>query len=298
MKTASIYKSDAGKTAIMTCYDSLLERLVVPHETRTVQTRHGRTWVLMSGEASAPPLILLHGTGSNSAMWLGDISHYSREYRVYAIDIIGDPGKSDSHRPELGGAAYAEWLEDTLDALNLQRVNLLGCSFGGWLSLKFAAAHPERVEKLLLLCPSGVIPAKVSFLFRAMLLLCFGDWGLKRLNRIVYGTQQVPEEADMFGRLIMKHFKPRYDAIPIFSDEELQRLTMPVMLIAGKQDALLHSEKTAARLKALLPQLRADVRPHVGHVLLDTADAFMTFLRVKRSEQFLVNAPESAVRHD
>ena len=295
MKTASIYKSDTGKTGIIECYDSLLNKLTVPYETRIVATRHGATWILASGEVSAPPLILLHGAGSNSAMWLGDIPQYCQRFRVYAVDIIGEPGKSGENRPELNGPAYAEWLEDILNALRLESVNMLGCSFGGWIALKYATTHPERVDKLLLQCPSGVSPAKVSFLFRAMLLLCFGEWGIRRLNRVVYGTQQVPDTADSFGTLIMKHFKPRYDALPIFGDEDLQRLTMPVLLIAGEKDALLHSEKTATRLKALLPQLQVDLRPNVGHVILNAADAILAFLSLKRAEQFLVDPTEAAV---
>ncbi|WP_243145970.1 alpha/beta fold hydrolase [Clostridium chromiireducens] len=58
-------------------------------------------FIIASREKSNPPLILLHGSGMNSVMWLRDIKEYSRTYRVYAIDMLGEPGKSDENRPSL-----------------------------------------------------------------------------------------------------------------------------------------------------------------------------------------------------
>jgi pimeloyl-ACP methyl ester carboxylesterase len=102
MTSTSIYKTPAGEKAVMTLYDTLLDGWPVPYEKLTIPTRHGSTFVITSGEPAAPPLVLLHGAGANSAVWAGDVVEYSRHYRVYAPDLLGEPGKSAPRPSRLG----------------------------------------------------------------------------------------------------------------------------------------------------------------------------------------------------
>jgi pimeloyl-ACP methyl ester carboxylesterase len=103
------FKSEEGRAAVLKVYDSLLEKWPVAYETVYVSTKYGQTHIIASGEKSLPPLILLHGTSSNSAMWLGDILRYSEYYRVYAIDIPGEPGKSEKRQYSCNSPAYREY---------------------------------------------------------------------------------------------------------------------------------------------------------------------------------------------
>jgi pimeloyl-ACP methyl ester carboxylesterase len=78
--------------------------------------------------------------------------------------------------------------------------------------------------------------------------------------------------------LLMTHFKARVGVLPLFSDAELQRLTMPVLLLTGRQDAMRDGEKMAARLKPLAPQLETILIPGAGHALMDTTGYILPFL--------------------
>ena len=167
--------------------------------------------------------------------------------------------------------AFAEWLEDLLDGLEVAKASLLGLSQGGWTALRFATCCPERVEKLVLLAPGGVAPARASFILRAVVLSMCGRRGAEALNRIVFNGQPIHPEAAHFMDVIMTHFRARIGAQPMFTDDELRRLTMPVLLIGGARDAILPSEKTAARLSSLLPHLEAHLLPEAGHALIDQA---------------------------
>jgi len=82
---------------------------------------------------------------------------------------------------------------------------------------------------------------------------------------------------------ISQHFKPRVATLPIFTDEELRRLTMPVLLLGGDQDALRDMDRIAARLGALLPDLRVTILSGAGHALLDTVPHILPFLTVERA---------------
>jgi pimeloyl-ACP methyl ester carboxylesterase len=278
VSTESIYKSPAGERAIMAWYDAMLARWPAPHTMLDVPTRYGNTFVITSGNESAPPLILLHGAGSNSAMWVGDAYEYSRRYRVYAVDLLGEPGKSAPVRPEWNSPAYAEWLGEVLDALRVERAILVGLSQGGWTALKFATSRPERVNKLVLLTPGGITPDRLSFALRAIPLSFLGRWGIERINRLIFGHQPMPEEVNEAMTLIMTQFKPRIGVLPIFTDEELRRLTMPTLLLIGDEDALRDARKIIERMERLVPELKAIIIPQAGHALVNTTGAIMPFL--------------------
>jgi pimeloyl-ACP methyl ester carboxylesterase len=276
--TSPIYKSAAGEAAVMALYNKTLAQWPVPSTTAMLPTRQGDTFVIASGPADAPPVLLLHGAASNALAWIGDVATCSRAMRVYAVDLPGEPGRSSPNRPPWTGPAYVEWLEDVLNGLGSERAALVGISQGGWTALKFATARPERVAALVLLAPAGITTARLSFLLRALPLSLLGRRGGEAINRIVFGKQPIHPDAAAFMDVIMTHFKPRVGALPNFTDAELARLTMPTLLIAGAQDALYPSAKTAARLQAHASDLTVRMLPEMGHVLHGLAGEIETFL--------------------
>ncbi|MER6000188.1 alpha/beta fold hydrolase [Nonomuraea angiospora] len=152
----AIYASPEGARAVERRYRELLERWPVPYEHVRVPTGHGETFVVACGPAGAPPLLLLHGSGTNSAMWLADVATWARRFRVHAVDLIGEPGLSAPSRPPLEPGVYAGWLAEVLAGLGVGRVSIAAVSLGGWMALDYATCRPDRVERLALMCPSGI----------------------------------------------------------------------------------------------------------------------------------------------
>lgn len=275
---SSIYKSLAGEQAVRTLYDGVLTHWPVPHETRTVPTRHGDTFVIASGDAAAPSLVLLHGAGTNSAMWAGDVAAYAERFRVYAVDLIGEPGRSAPSRPSWEGPPYAEWLADVLDGLAVDAATIIGLSQGAWCALKLAVAQPTRVRQLVLLSPGGIVHDKLSFVVRVLPLLFLGRWGIRRVNDIILAGRAVPPAVDDAMTTMTTHFRARIGALPLFSDTELARLTMPVLVLVGSRDALRDGKKIADRMRTLVPRLTATIVPDGGHALLDVTAPILAFL--------------------
>jgi pimeloyl-ACP methyl ester carboxylesterase len=279
MEIDGVFKTQEGKNEVIKCYDEFLQKLALTYEKFYVNTRHGKTFIIASGEKSNQPLILLHGSGMNSVMWLRDIKEYSKTYRVYAIDILGEPGKSDENRPSLSGSCYAEWLNDVLAELSVERANVIGISLGAWLAIKFSVSYPEKVSKLVLLCPSGVGPQKKSFIFKAMVHGILGEKGIDKLYYKVNGNQPIPEEMLKYQKLIGRSFNYRRETIPIFSDNELKLLTMPTVLFVGAKDIMLHSNKTARRLGSLLPHAEVNILPEGGHSNVNDVDKIIEWFK-------------------
>src|SRR5262249_51505861 len=152
-----------------------------------VPTCQGETFVVACGDETAPPLLLLHGSATNSSMWMGDVSALAAHFRVYAVDVIGEPGLSAPSRPPLKSDAHARWLDDVMRGLSLERTSIVGISLGGWLAVDYATRNPNRVENLVLLSPGGIGGQKIGVIFRAMLLTMCGEWGRRKLRASILG---------------------------------------------------------------------------------------------------------------
>ena len=278
MKTESIYKSAEGAAAIMALYDAVLARWPVPHEFLYVPTRHGETFVVASGDPAAAPLVLLHGSASNSATWMGEVVAYSQRFRVYCADLPGEPGKSSPARFSWGGPAFAEWIDDLFDGLHLARAILGGMSLGAWATIKYALAEPERVASAVLICPSGIHPPRLSFVLRMVGFSLLGDWGRQQMIRSIFNGAEMPTDVTQFMTLVDKHFRYRTGAPPLFTDAELASLHMPVLFLAGAHDVLLDTPKTAARLRRLVPKLTVHISGDDGHAVVNNAPAVLAFL--------------------
>jgi pimeloyl-ACP methyl ester carboxylesterase len=77
---------------------------------------------------------------------------------------------------------------------------------------------------------------------------------------------------------MIRNFRARMGVLPIFSDEQLQRLTMPTLLLGGTKDALRDSEKSETRLHAFVPQFAVTILPGAGHAVGNTAEHILSFL--------------------
>lgn len=278
MGAEEIYKTPEGKAAIMAWYDGVLARWPVPCEAMTVRTRVGDTFVMASGKDKAPPIVLLHGAATNSAMWLSDAAVFGRAYRVYAVDLSGEPGRTVPVYLDWYGDAFAEWLDEALDYLFIDEAALIGMSQGGWVALKYAIFRPERVGRMVLLAPGGITRDRVSFALLASSLKAMGTFGADQMDRLLYGPLPVPEEARTASRLIAQHFRPRMGVPPLFSDKELKRVTMPTLLVIGENDPLRNATKVAGRLHRLVPKLTPMMIPRAGHMLYSIGDQILPYL--------------------
>ncbi|MGA6162457.1 alpha/beta fold hydrolase [Amycolatopsis magusensis] len=278
----SIFKTEAGGREIRSRYEKMLESWPVPAERVRVPTREGETFVLVCGPEDAPPLVLLHGSGSNAAMWLGDVTAWAEHFRVHAVDMIGEPGLSAPSRPPLASEAYAGWLDDVLGHFGIQRTAIAGASLGGWLALDYATRRPDRVERLALLCPGGVGRQKIGFLFKALLYKPFGRWGTHRSIKAIAGVdpRTEPGVAEYLA-LTFTHFLPRKDRLPVFGDEALRRLNMPMLVLIGARDAMFDSRDTANRIGNTAPHATVTLLPEVAHTILGQTAPILDFLREK-----------------
>ena len=176
-------------------------------------------------QGQGQPMVLLHGNGEDSSYFVHQIAHFSKGYRVIAIDTRGH-GQSPRGEKPFAIKQFAEDLKDFLDARNIAKAIILGFSDGGNIALEFALNFPERVEKLILnganLFPSGV---------KAMY-----QWPIEVGYRIAKlfsnKSEKAKQNAEMLGLMVNE---------PHIDPSELARLTMPVLVVAGTKDMIKES---------------------------------------------------------
>ncbi|MGL1890895.1 MAG: alpha/beta hydrolase [Spirochaetaceae bacterium] len=205
-----------------------------------VETTAGKANLLQIGDINKPIIFMLHGTMSNSATWL--------------LDIFNE--------------------------LNIQKASLITMSLGSWYGLNFATLYPEKIKSMSMLTTSGIFPAKVSFIFKAIFFMMLGAKGQKLLNKaIFYKTPTVKDVMFVkYNEYVSKYFKPMLEPIPIFTDERLKKIDFPIQYFGGDKDVLLNSIETGKRMIKHVPQAKVNILKETGLVIIDKFDDIQKFL--------------------
>lgn len=256
----SIYRSAAGKAEVMALYESRLAHLPAPCHSSMVKTRFGLTHVVVTGPEEAPPLLILAGVNAGAPLMLEMFWTLTHDFRIYAPDTIGQPGRSAETRPPASHRNYGKWVVDVLDGLGLKSLAFLGISFGAGILLDTAAFAPERITQAVLVVPTGIV--KGPFLRVAARL--FLPWFLyrlfpsrKRLRRAVRPIMEPDEELLKFFDVVLRNVKFAVTPPGPFTREELQNFRAPTLALLAKDDIFIPADEALSRAKEIIPNLKS-----------------------------------------
>jgi pimeloyl-ACP methyl ester carboxylesterase len=272
------FRSAESRETFLNAYDRMAEAWPADARTRMIRTAHGDTLVRISGPETAPPLLLLHGGRANSLQWLPNIELLASHFRVHAVDTIGDFGRSIYTRHIEEGEDYALWLADLVTELGLDAgFNLLGVSYGGWIATRYALHAPDTVDRLVLVAPAGLTrdvrlprsPRAAACLIpferfsRHCLHWLFSDVAEQGPD----GQALIDDWAELFT-LAFRSFKAAPMVFPRPVDTaDLKGLPMPVLFIAGENEALYDPAAVAEELGGHVPNFQSYIIPDAGHGL-------------------------------
>jgi pimeloyl-ACP methyl ester carboxylesterase len=268
--------TSASETAFAAAYETMLRLWTSPPESRDVRTSPAETTrVQVWGKADAPPLVLLHGFHVTSTMWAPNAADLGAVRRVYAPDTLGDFGFSRPAKMPRTVDELVTWLGALIDALGLDCVDLGGMSYGGWLSATFAARHPERVRRLVLLAPGASFGAfSLPFVLRGLPMIA-----LKRRRDVasylrwaaVAAVDDARYEAWMTGLIDVMHagirnFRGRTLPFPQKLPPDVMRaIAAPTLLVYGEHEKMYAATRAIEVARAHLPTLETVLVPDASH---------------------------------
>jgi 4,5:9,10-diseco-3-hydroxy-5,9,17-trioxoandrosta-1(10),2-diene-4-oate hydrolase len=253
-------------------FQRLLSLIDPPAQHHFITANGLRTSYLEAGEG--PVLILLHGAGGGATSWYKVIGPLSRHFRVIAFDKPGY-GESDKPWADYSKAFYTDWLKAAVDELGIDRFHIAGSSQGGSVSIAFALRFPEYIDKMILVDTAGmsdewdrrIIPRMV--LYR---LFPTPFWGRMLGSNVMKDPLVADPASHQYSMEVIRKPGERYPfflgrgkAVQTYTEEELQSVQVPTLVIWGADEAFFpvaHGERAAA----LIPDSRLVVLPGAGHL--------------------------------
>lgn len=263
MENKSLFKSEQGKKQILDLYDKKLESLNIDFKYRTIPTSFGNTNILVAGEASNPPIIIIHGSNGCAPIALETYKDLIKSFSVYAVDVLAQPNKSAETRLNMKDDSYGKWMNQIIDELALEKVTLAGFSFGGLIILKTLENNESNIKEVYLSAPAYIVNGNpLKALFKVFI-------PMKRFiktEKIKYVEKFLAEiftDRDEFAikylSKVFLNFKMDFTPVPIIEAKKAKSITTPITLFAAKNDILFPGKKMIDRANKIFPSLRRGI---------------------------------------
>lgn len=242
---------------------------------------------------SGKNLIFLHGANIGWGQWYPNISFFSKEFRVFAVDL---PGSGNSTRINFSKSYlekdFVAKIYEFIENLKLEKVNIIGHSFGAWIGMKLALLYPEKVNKLILLNPLG-LTAYVPLKYRLIAIKPIAEFVSKNIMRptkknmskfllsVLYDKRNVVSEEfinyfyeSVTGKNKISHplmFISRISGIlkipkELILIDSLKNIICPTLVMLSQNDPLVSFQEAYKNVK-LIPNLRIQIFFQTGHVI-------------------------------
>jgi pimeloyl-ACP methyl ester carboxylesterase len=276
--SAAFFKTELAEARYMAAYDAVLAKWPVAYEEIIVPTRLGATHVIACGAEDAPPLVLLHAAMATATVWRPNVEALSPRFRVYAVDIVGQGGRTIASRKIKSRRDYADWLDDLFDGLGIARASVVGNSYGGFIALNQAVLAPERIDRVVLISPAGgfvsVMPVFRSMIYQALkgtVLRVLGKGGPRPdLLAVIAGKAGFNDEDEdwlALGRQLMDGSQRINIAMPaVLSDAELGAIRAPTLLLIAEHEILYEPHSTLRTAMTRMPGLEGGIVPGAHHL--------------------------------
>jgi 2-hydroxy-6-oxonona-2,4-dienedioate hydrolase len=212
---------------------------------------YGQKIHYLEAGSSGPTVILLHGLGGDATNWALTIPALASKYHVYVLDQIGF-GKSDKPIVNYRVATLVEFLDQFYRKLGIEKATLVGNSLGGWTAAAFAIAHPQKVDKLVLVCAAGYTAKRYGGqelskeIYSALNPSTTAD--LKRLFGAVFYDKAMSSDAFVAQAFTAKLKRGDGNTINSFIDsilrgedfidDKVKTIKAPTLVIWGREDRL------------------------------------------------------------
>jgi len=257
------FKSNEGKSKILSLYNRKLKELNIDYSEKLVDTKYGKTNVLCVGDTTLPPLVLIHGTGGCAPQILESFPHLALQYSVYAVDVLAQPNKSAENRLDMKSLDYGKWLLEVIIKLRLKEVTLVGFSFGGLISLKALEYNETPIKQVFLIAPVYIVNGNPilnlwkMFIPLKKFIKTNNQAYIKKVMDVLFS--EYDGFALVFMSTVFQNCNMDFSPLPIMSKNSGKNIKTPITIFAAEQDIMFPGKKMIKRAKQLFPSLEEAV---------------------------------------
>lgn len=255
----SFYTSSEAKAEILEIYQEKLDEISIDCEFKKIKTSFGETNVVITGNAEKPPIVLIHGANGCAPIAIESMIDLIDDFKVFAVDVIGQPTLSAETRLSLKDDSYGKWMNEVLKGLDLDDVVLVGASLGGFMCWKTLVADESRIKKTFLIVPAGIVNGNpVTAIFKVFLPMKLYMWTKKEKFLDIFLNSLFTEDDEFARKFLAKvfqHFKMDFTPLPSITEEEARKIATPINIIAAEDDIFFPGKKLLDRASKIFPSL-------------------------------------------
>jgi len=272
-----VYKSKQSESILMELYYKQIESLNIAYEDLFAETRFGKAHIVKLGKPDGKPLLLFHGGNSTTPYSLGRfwnlLAHLSSSLCIYAVDTVGHPGKSSQTLLSHKGAEYGQWASDVITSLGFAKMYCMGSSFGAGILVKLMCVAPSKIEKSVLIVPSGIANMSTFNIMLSMGVpmiiynLTKNEYWLKKaVLPMAIDEKNIDDAFYEMVKISFDHVAVKTSMPSNVSPAELAQYTAPTLLVAAERDCLFPGRKVMAKAKIMIPNLETYLLQNQGHL--------------------------------
>ncbi|QOV37634.1 alpha/beta hydrolase [Streptomyces ferrugineus] len=254
-------------------YDAVLRRWPVDVHSVDVPSPYGTTRVQICGREDGAPVVLLPGGGATSVVWFANVKDLAAAHRVYAVDLIGDIGRSVHDGAPLRGADdLVAWLDTLFAELGLDGAHLCGHSYGAWIALNYALHAPQRLGRLALLDPTNCFTGmRPRYLVHGLpTLLRPTAERIQAFHRWETGSDPEDPAWRTFLDSTAGARRSKVVAMRRPKARDLRACTVPALVLLAGRSRAHDARRAAAAARRLLPEAGVVTLPDASHHSLPT----------------------------
>jgi pimeloyl-ACP methyl ester carboxylesterase len=271
IKGTSTYKDPEGAKKFLEEWNYNIQLLNNSfYEKIYTRTSLGKTivWGYNTERTDMETIIIFPGFRTCGMFWDLDngLAPLKNNYRIFLVDINGQPCLSDGNSPDIKTNDYGIWATELFEKLNIKKATIIGASFGGIISMKLCFVSPHLVEKAILMNPAGISNFSSSL---KNLYFNFLPIILKSKNSVIRFVNKIalhPPQQDLppayrellieFILFTLKNFQNQADLPVTLNKNDLKKISTDIYLVLGENDLLFPPEKTISIAKKNITTLK------------------------------------------
>lgn len=258
-----MFISEEGKKEIISLYEEKLSNLNINFKQEQLSTTFGQTNVIITGDETKPPMIIIHGSNGCAPIALETYAGLEEKYQLFAVDVLAQPNKSTETRLSMKNDDYGKWMHEVINSLKLKKVSLAGFSFGGLIILKTLEYKEEHIKEVFLTASAYIVNGNP---FKALFKVFIPMKRFMKTKKEKYVERFLSElfsERDAFAiqylSKVFEHFNMDFTPVPVIKSSKALKIKTPITIFAAADDLMFPGKKMIKRVKKIFPNIKKTI---------------------------------------